>query len=423
MNNSKTGNPSINLINHEQAHYYLHLGRDQLATAEQIALDAHLAGCADCRRYASEVTGRQTGLAETMRLRWKKHQPSPVINDQVQTRLRGKIWQRQMWRFTNSVTAGAAMLILVAALGWLVWHNRPLPSILVSQPTPAPVSPQPPPPPASEWGKFPGLTTFGDVVKLLGFRVSPTSLQPNSVVNLTLYWSARLTPPPYHIFIHLLDSATNPVAQVDLPLTHNSCAPTGRFSEGMFVACYPVSLVVPPGQYQLIVGLYDSSTGQRLKAQDGGEAFLLTTLEVGAESTATPPPDPIPANCPITLPNGNTPPGQSPYPTHHGNGQLWTNLLPDGVPVPPENMRPDGKLTYNWWWWRGQTGPLSIEGRRLDDLAAPPLEAEITPGFGDTGYQDSWLIFPSEGCWEVTGQVGDTTLTFVTWVLKVDRLE
>jgi hypothetical protein len=428
MNNLRPDNRSISLLSHEQTHYYLHLGRDQLAAAEQMALDAHLAGCPICRRYAAEVTDRQTWLAETMRLRWKKHQPGPVINSQVQTHLRRKIWQRQVWHFANSVTAGAATLILVAALGWLVWHNRPLSSILISRPTTALVLTQPPASVPGEWRKPPGLTTFGDMVKLLGFSVSPTSLQPDEVAHITLYWSARPTPPPYYIFIHLLNSATNLVAQADLPLMHNSCAPTGRFSEGMFVACYPVTLAVPPGRYQLIVGVYDPATGQKLLTQDGAETFLLTTLEVGPLPTATAPPTPtsapaptpypIPASCPVTLPNGNPPPGQPPYPTHHGNGQLWTNLLPDGVLVPPENIRPDGKLTYNWWWWRGQTGQLTITGRQLDDLTVPPLEAEIIPGFGNSGYQDSWLIFPGEGCWEVTGQVGDSTLTFVTWVVK-----
>jgi hypothetical protein len=33
----------------------------------------------------------------------------------------------------------------------------------------------------------------------------------------------------------------------------------------------------------------------------------------------------------------------------------------------------------------------------------------------------SGLSFPTEGCWEVTGAVGDAELTFVTLVLKASR--
>jgi hypothetical protein len=71
-----------------------------------------------------------------------------------------------------------------------------------------------------------------------------------------------------------------------------------------------------------------------------------------------------------------------------------------------------------WPWWRRLTGPLSIEGRRLDGTA-PPLGAHIPSGYGPKGFQVSGLIFPTEGCWEVTGRVSDPTLTFVTAVEKI----
>ena len=53
------------------------------------------------------------------------------------------------------------------------------------------------------------------------------------------------------------------------------------------------------------------------------------------------------------------------------------------------------------------------------DGSAPPLIADIPDGYGDTGFQSSGVIFPAEGCWEVTGKVGTTVLTFVTRVVKV----
>ena len=36
-----------------------------------------------------------------------------------------------------------------------------------------------------------------------------------------------------------------------------------------------------------------------------------------------------------------------------------------------------------------------------------------------TGFQATALIFPTEGCWEVTGEVADTRVKFVTRVVRV----
>jgi hypothetical protein len=71
-------------------------------------------------------------------------------------------------------------------------------------------------------------------------------------------------------------------------------------------------------------------------------------------------------------------------------------------------------------WWRGVRGKLTIQGQRLD-APAPPLRADIPGGYGDTGFQATGLIFPTEGCWEVTGKVGESSLTFVTRVVKVEK--
>ncbi len=51
-------------------------------------------------------------------------------------------------------------------------------------------------------------------------------------------------------------------------------------------------------------------------------------------------------------------------------------------------------------------------------MPAPPLRADIPEGYGLSGFQASGVIFPTEGCWEVTGRVGNVSLTFVTLVVK-----
>ena len=128
--------------------------------------------------------------------------------------------------------------------------------------------------------------------------------------------------------------------------------------------------------------------------------------------------------CSVTTPNGNTPPGRLPDPRYYGNGSLWTVLSPGGKVVfqPPESgfPLPDGPLSIKLPWWRGVEGKLTIQGRRLD-APAPPLKAMIPEGYGNSGFQASGLIFPTTGCWEVTGRMGNTDLTFVILVVKIEK--
>ena len=124
------------------------------------------------------------------------------------------------------------------------------------------------------------------------------------------------------------------------------------------------------------------------------------------------------SGCAATRPNGSTPPGQTGSPLHHGGSGLWVNLWPDGVVAAgSSNQRPDGSISVKFPWWRGVIGDLKISGIRLD-AAAPPLRAEIPSGYGDSGFQASGVIFPTDGCWEVTGKAGSAALTFVVLVLR-----
>ena len=125
-------------------------------------------------------------------------------------------------------------------------------------------------------------------------------------------------------------------------------------------------------------------------------------------------------DCPVTLPNGNAPPGENASRSHHGNGALWTALAPSGKWVArPESVGRGGSVGTKYWWWRGVSGQLKITGRRLD-APARPLRAHIPSGYADDGFQASGIDFPSEGCWEITGSVVDPgtlavrgSLTFV----------
>jgi hypothetical protein len=118
--------------------------------------------------------------------------------------------------------------------------------------------------------------------------------------------------------------------------------------------------------------------------------------------------------CPVTKPNGSTPPGESAHSTHHGNGKLWTVLYYPTLPVMARNLQPDGSIREKFGWWRGVSGNLKIRGQRIDG-SAPPLRARIPSGYHG-GFQATSIFFPTPGCWRVTGSVGAASLTFVVLV-------
>jgi hypothetical protein len=143
--------------------------------------------------------------------------------------------------------------------------------------------------------------------------------------------------------------------------------------------------------------------------------LLLITL-ADAQSATHPRTVQTSDTCAFTKPNGED--------SSYGNAALSTALFPDGTVVfrrgGPGSVQPDGSLAMKFGWDRHVRGKLHIEGRRLD-APAPPLRTDIPDGYGDIAFQATMLVFPTVGCWEVTGRVSDATLTFVTRVVKIEE--
>ncbi len=122
--------------------------------------------------------------------------------------------------------------------------------------------------------------TFGNKVKLLGYDLRQGANQ--KTMTLTLYWrSLALMDTSYTVFVHLLDAKNQVVASGDAS-PGNGEFPTTGWIENEYVAdVHALALNdVPPGTYQIEVGLYDAATGTRLKAAEGQDRVLLESISI-----------------------------------------------------------------------------------------------------------------------------------------------
>jgi hypothetical protein len=173
-----------------------------------------------------------------------------------------------------------------------------------------------------------------------------------------------------------------------------------------------IRIVLAVALIVILAGCLDSSEEEGAKQTS---AVRTTTTSSTPESKAV-------DSCPVTRPNGDVPPGEtvSPESRYLGNDALWTDLYPNPLRPQPEDIHKDGSIEIKVPWWRGVSGRLTIIGRRLD-ATAPPLSAWIPTGYGRKGFQSTAITFPTPGCWEVTGRVGDARLTFVSLIVESDE--
>jgi hypothetical protein len=115
--------------------------------------------------------------------------------------------------------------------------------------------------------------------------------------------------------------------------------------------------------------------------------------------------------CPITQANDGI---------FYGNDALKAGVG-DGTivfePGGPGFVDYDGALGIKFPWIRLKGGRLFVGGHRLDGDAGP-ARAYIYD-YGDIGFQPIYLVFPTPGCWEITGAVNGTSLTFTMLIEKI----
>jgi hypothetical protein len=112
---------------------------------------------------------------------------------------------------------------------------------------------------------------LGQSVELLGYDLNAEAAVPGGKIEVTLYWRGKgATDRSYKVFAHLGDGRNPPLAQDDGP-PGGGCCPTDTWVEGeVVVDRHVISLPVdmPPGNYQLLVGMYHESSDQRLPVFD-----------------------------------------------------------------------------------------------------------------------------------------------------------
>jgi hypothetical protein len=154
--------------------------------------------------------------------------------------------------------------------------------IKVGGPPPDVVAHQPMP-------QVPRADRLGDAVTLLGYDLQPEA----GSLDLTLYWrcDARL-PADYTTFVHVRRTdakSAAPVAQMDRPPAEGAY-PTSLWDPGEIirdVVRVPMPAQVPPGEYEIVAGLYEFASGVRLPVTDAAgerapdDAIALTTITVG----------------------------------------------------------------------------------------------------------------------------------------------
>ncbi len=123
-------------------------------------------------------------------------------------------------------------------------------------------------------------TCFADMLCLQGVAPEGVVAPAGGTAEFTLYWQAEAIPDGvYTVFLHMVDAAGNIVVQAD---HWPGGLPTDILDQGQVITdevVVPIPTELPPGTYDMRVGLYSTTDGQRLPVSSSvavsGEDYLL----------------------------------------------------------------------------------------------------------------------------------------------------
>jgi hypothetical protein len=185
---------------------------------------------------------------------------------------------------TGAVAGLGGFMFVVAALAPFLWIRPSYQAPLFN------------PPPIQT------AVTFGDELKLVGYELSPTAVQPGDPLWVTLEWDVRQPiTRNWSIFVHLNDPVLErPIAQRDM-FHGQGLRPTSLLSPGEHIVTRHLLTVpdtaVAPVELALTVGLYDYATCPacaRLPITDSGPLPVQENAVTLAEVPLTAVPGEIP---------------------------------------------------------------------------------------------------------------------------------
>jgi 4-amino-4-deoxy-L-arabinose transferase-like glycosyltransferase len=137
---------------------------------------------------------------------------------------------------------------------------------------------------------------FGPAIHLRGYDLNVGHVQDSSTLTLTLEWETQAPlEQDYMLFVHLLDSDGNRVAQVDVP-PGGQHLPTSIWQPDRYLSLeqpLPLPANLAAGSYWISLGIYDPQTFARLPLQgptppdapsNGPDALLIGPVNLPADA-------------------------------------------------------------------------------------------------------------------------------------------
>lgn len=136
----------------------------------------------------------------------------------------------------------------------------------------------------------PADVQFDPDIRLTGYAVSTLQIAPGDILQVALQWQTGAPlAGDYTVFLQVLDANNHLVGQRDarplIPTTEWLPGQPIRDAHGVFI-----EPGTPPGPHRLIMGLYNSQTGQRLLLAESGVDFIeLAQVEIIRPAVPLPP--------------------------------------------------------------------------------------------------------------------------------------
>jgi len=227
-------------------------------------------------------------------------------------------------------------------------------------------------------------TTFDNKLTLLAYQWRDSKglpapvLKPGEVLDLIIAWRAEgLLPERYAFFVHLLDQNSHRWAQVDQEV-ERGVYPTTLWEAGMVVADHyrlGVPWGTPPGEYQVLIGVYSTDTGRRLRPIWNLRAVRDNALNLGTIEVTK---------------HTSTSPLEALTPQHRLDVQLNEDLELVGFDIATTTLQ------------SGQTTPLILIWHALSDVPEDYLVSfRLHPVGGPVG--QSWSEEPVGGRYPTSG--------------------